>query len=131
MKALEHSEITETYFTDKNQESIFYSEILYLSENIPVQFEKRYVLESFAPKYLKERFKQECSTTYLQKLSTILSQKHTLEAIIPDENLRNILDIAENIACFKVIEKLQIKSQVISCAEQYYPASRYKFHSKI
>jgi GntR family histidine utilization transcriptional repressor len=54
-----------------------------------------------------------------------------LEAIIPDKNLCDILDMEENIACFKVIEKLQIQNKIISYAEQYYPASRYKFHSKI
>lgn len=131
MKILEDSAEIERYFTDINQERVFYSEIIYFSENVPVQFEKRYVLESFAPKYLKELFQRDCSTTYLQKLSAILSQKHTLEAIIPDDNLCNILDIEDNIACFKVIEKLQIQNRMMSCAEQYYPASRYKFHSKI
>ncbi len=128
---LENSTELECYFGNLQQERVFYSEIIYYSENIPVQFEQRYVLESFAPKYLKEQFQRDCSTTYLQKLSATLSQKHTLEAIIPDEKLRNILDVNGNVACFKVSEKLHLQNKMISCAEQYYPASRYKFHSKI
>lgn len=131
MKIIEDQNEIARYFDDISQKRVFYSEILYFNEGTPVQYEKRYVLEAFAPKYLKERFIQDCSTTYLQKLSATLSQKHTLEAIIPSVDLCNILDIEENIACFKVSEKLQIQNKIISCAEQYYPASRYKFHSKI
>lgn len=131
MKILEDSHEIEQYFPDISQKKVFYSEIIYFNEDMPVQYEKRYVLENFAPKYLKERFLQDCSTTYLQKIFSTLSQEHTLEAIIPDINLCNILDIEGHVACFKVFEKLQIQNEIISCAEQYYPASRYKFHSKI
>ncbi|WP_171973705.1 GntR family transcriptional regulator [Wohlfahrtiimonas larvae] len=131
MNVVENLERHELHFYDVDQEKVFYSEIIYLSEGIPIQFEKRYVLASFAPNYLKEQFKRDCSTTYLQKLSTVLSQKHTLEAVIPDEKLRTILKVDDHVACFKICEKLQYKNKLISYAEQYYPASRYKFHSKI
>ena len=102
MKVVDDLDEIGRYFPDINQKRVFYSEILYFNEGTPVQYEKRYVLEAFAPKYLKEQFLLDCSTTYLQKLSATLSQKHTLEAIIPDIDLCNILDIEVNIACFKV-----------------------------
>lgn len=112
-------------------EKILYSEILYFNESYPIQYEKRYVLASFAPNYLKESFMKDCSTTYLQTLSSILTQKHTLEAMIPDQNLSDILQMNPSEACFKVQERLQIRGNIVSYAEQYYPASRYRFHSKV
>ena len=111
--------------------AFFYSEILYFNQNVPIQFEKRYVLKSFAPQYSSEKLQKICSTSYLQTLSPTLSQQHTLEAIVPDAVLQNILQIEAGVACFKVEEILQVHDKVISYAEQYYPASRYKFHSKI
>ena len=119
-------------FKAKNcKNSVFYREIIYFNENSPVQYETRYVCESFAPLYLAESFQKDCTTAYLQKLSPTLSQKHTLEAVIPDEHIRHLLDIGNNEACFKVVERLQIQNKIVSYAVQYYPASRYKFHSKI
>lgn len=113
------------------EEDFFYSEILYLNQEHPIQLEKRYVLKSFAPHYIGEKFQRACTTSYLQSLSPTLSQQHTLEAIMPDDILRDILQIEREIACFKVQEILQVADTIISYAEQYYPASRYKFHSKI
>lgn len=112
-------------------QSLFLSEICYSNNDLPIQYEKRYVVSQFAPQYLKEKFIEACTTTYLQKLSPILSQKHVLDAIIPDETLRNILQIGKGDACFKVIETLLVRNETISIAVQYYPASRYKFYSKI
>lgn len=109
----------------------FYSDILYYSNDIPIQFEKRYVSQAFAPQYLAQTFQIDCSTSYLQKLSPILSQKHTLDAMIPDAKLRQILEIEAGEACFKVSETLAVNQKIISFCEQFYPASRYQFHSKI
>lgn len=113
------------------EQALFYSEICYFSNHIPIQYEKRYVSTDFAPQYLSETFLIDCSTTYLQKISPILSQKHVLEAIIPNDDLCQILKIAQGEACFKITEKLLVQHQLVSIAEQYYPASRYKFHSKV
>ena len=125
------AQILQKYFQNEVKESLFYSEMIYFSNGIAIQYERRYVLASFASHYLKKSFKSTCSTTYLQSLSSTLSQKHTLEAIIPDEDLSNILEIKQLEACFKVTEKLLIQNDVMSYAEQFYPASRYRFHSKI
>lgn len=126
------TQILQDYFNvDSGESALFYSEMIYFSNGAPIQYEKRYVLVSFAGQYLKKTFKSACSTTYLQTLSPTLSQKHTLEAIIPDEDLCNILRLDSPEACFKVTEKLLIQKEVVSWAEQYYPASRYRFHSKI
>lgn len=109
----------------------FYSEIIYCHQHDPLQFEKRSVLRSFAPNYLQETFQKMCTTTYLHSINATLSQQHTLEAIIPNQELCDLLAITPDIACFKVKEILQVNQQVVSYAEQYYPASRYQFHSKI
>lgn len=130
-KAQDPQKICERYFESRDNESLFFSEILYKNEKTPLQYEKRYVLTTFAPHYLTHAFHKECSTVYLQTLSPILSQKHTLEAIIPDKPLSQLLEIPNTEACFKVVEILLIRGKVISYAEQFYPASRYKFHSKI
>lgn len=125
--------ILEQYFSVENVESsdIFYSEIIYNNALSPIQYEKRYVLASFAPKYLKQTFDKDCALTYLQALSPILSQKHTLEAIIPNSLVQERLQLVQGEACFKVTEELLIREQIISYSEQFYAASRYKFHSKI
>lgn len=134
-KVLADQETLKTFFGIDSQQHIqepcFYSEICYFSNGQPIQYEQRYVLASFAPNYLKETFESICSATYLQKLSPILSQQHILEAIIPDADLRAILDTGADEAGFKVTEKLKINHKIVSYAKQYYPASRYKFHSKI
>ena len=109
----------------------FYSEILYLSNGIPIQYEQRTLLAAFAPRYEEEHFTHYCSSTYLLNLVPTLSQKHRLEAIIPNDELKRILAIGEEEACFKVVEKLQMQGKLRAYAEQYYPASRYQFHSKI
>ena len=116
---------------DEIGQSFQYSEIIYCSNEEPIQYEKRYVDESFAPQYLMQNFERYCSTIYLQSLSPILTQKHTLEAIVPDQHLCEILEIGKSDACFKVTEKLLMKNKIISIAKQYYPASRYQLHSKV
>lgn len=108
-----------------------YSEILYLSNGIPIQYEIRTLLAAFAPRYEEEHFTHHCSSAYLLNLVPALSQKHRLEAMIPSPELKKILSIGGEEACFKVIEKLQIQGKLRSYAEQFYPASRYQFHSKI
>lgn len=130
-EVLADKETLKTYFGIDIQEPCFYSEICYFSNGQPIQYEQRYVLASFAPNYLKETFESFCSATYLQKLSPILSQRHILEAIIPDTDLRAILDMRVDEAGFKVTEKLKISHKIVSYSKQFYPASRYKFHSKI
>ncbi|MHC5225384.1 GntR family transcriptional regulator [Ignatzschineria sp. LJL83] len=123
--------LTDDEIYDDIGQSFQYSEIIYYSNRAPIQYEKRYVVESFAPQYLLQNFERHCSTLYLQSLSPILTQKHTLEAVVPDQNLRQILEIGKSDACFKVTEKLLMKDKIVSVAEQYYPASRYQLHSKI
>ena len=109
----------------------WYSEVLYGNSQAPIQLEQRYVLESFAPKYLKQSFSKDCTMIYLQQLSPILTKKHILTAIIPDEKLQNFLKLGNGEACFKIMESLYLKHQLVSYAEQYYPASRYQFHSNV
>lgn len=108
-----------------------YSEILYLSNGVPIQYEKRTLLAAFAPRYEEEHFLHHCSSAYLLNLVPALSQKHRLEAIIPSLELQKILALDGEEACFKVIEKFQIQEKLRSYAEQFYPASRYQFHSRI
>lgn len=110
---------------------LFYSEILYFKDQSPIQYEKRAVLAQFAPGYGGENFEQDCSTAYLLGVSPILSQQHRLEAIVPSREICELLQIEQGEACFKVVEKLLLRQQVVSYAEQYYPASRYQFHSKV
>ncbi len=133
MKVTDPQSVLEQYFSVENGQSadIFHSEMIYYNGQSPIQYERRYVLASFAPEYLKQSFSDACSLTYLQSLSSILSQKHMLEAVIPDSFLQKSLQLESGEACFKVTERLSIREQIISYAEQFYAASRYKFHSSI
>lgn len=118
------------HFDVSKKDALLCSEMIYLSDHVPIQYEKRYVLPEFMPNYLTVDFQKQCSLSWLLNGAVVLSQTHTLEAVISDDDLDDYLEISHE-ACFKITEKLLLNNRVISIAEQYCPSSRFRFNSKI
>jgi GntR family histidine utilization transcriptional repressor len=108
---------------------VFRSVIVHLEDDLPIQLENRYVIASLVPGYLEQDFTASTPNEYLSKTCPISSIEHIVEAILPDENVQQHLDIDSNTACLLVNRRTWSDGRLISYACLTHPGTRYKLRS--
>lgn len=111
-------------------DSCEHSRMLHFQDDIPIQLEHRWVNSIIAPQYHLQDFLEMTPSEYLSSLAPVTEAEHTVEAIIGDEKIRQMLHLDADEAVLLLERKTWCHNQLVSYAKLYHPGSRYRLGSK-
>jgi GntR family histidine utilization transcriptional repressor len=110
--------------------AVFRSIIVHLANNRPVQLADRYVNPSFAPQYLKQDFTLITPSQYLFQLGPLTEVEHIVEAILPDSQMQELLEMEATEPCLFIRRRTWSNSVVVTSAKLVYPGSRFRLSGR-
>jgi GntR family histidine utilization transcriptional repressor len=114
----------------KIETDIYFTEIIHLEDNIPLQLERRWVNPEFVPDYIKQDFSQATPNEYLTKNCPLSSIEHTVEAMIASTYIQQHLHLLQHAPCLLLNRRTWSNENLISVALLYHPADKYKLTLK-
>lgn len=115
----------------KNNEHVFYSEVLHLENGEPIQLEQRYVNASLVPEYLLQDFTKITPHEYLSSVAPLTEATHEIEAILANSEICQQLTIETTIPCLQVKRRTWSKQGVVSVAILTSPGDKYRLGSRL
>ena len=115
----------------KNNEHVFYSEILHLENDETIQLEQRYVNASLVPEYLLQDFSQITPHEYLSSVAPLTEATHEIEAVLAKANICQQLEINSSTPCLQVKRRTWSKQGVVSFAMLTSPGDKYRLGSHL
>lgn len=110
----------------------FHSIVIHKSNDIPVQYEERWVNPAIASGYLEQDFSDVTTGEYLDGISGPLQRvHHILEAILPNSATCKLLHVEPNEPCLLLMRKTWAMDLVATDNNFIYPGSRYRFEGDI
>ncbi|MFY2508560.1 histidine utilization repressor [Vibrio pectenicida] len=110
---------------------VFYSEIIHLEDESPIQYELRWINSLYAPDYLNQDFTQMTPNQYLSDNCPLSAIEHTVEAIAACDHVRSALKLGLNEPCLLLNRRTWSEDKLVSSALLYHPGTRYKLSSKV
>ncbi len=104
---------------------VFFLSAVHLQDELPIQFEERYVNPKLVPEFIQQDFNRETSTAYLLKQFRPDEMEHVVSAVIPDLQVQNFLKIERNQPCLQLKRRTWINQQVVTQVTLTYPGNRY------
>lgn len=109
---------------------LFHLVMVHTDNGVPVQLEDRYVNPFVAPRFNDQDFAATTPTAYLVAAVPVDELEHTVEAIMPTPEQRELLDINEHEPCLALHRRSWSRGHVVTVATLIYPASRYALYSR-
>jgi GntR family histidine utilization transcriptional repressor len=109
-----------------------------LNNKSAIQVEERFINPIVAPNYLKQDFTLQTPSAYLSSLSPLTEADHWVEAVMPDNQMAQWLNMNSKTPCLKLSrrtysfqEKLanknsKAKKTIVNFAMLYHPGDRYR-----
>ncbi len=105
---------------------VFKSVLIHYEESLPIQLEVRFVNTHLIPNYLAQDFTQITPHEYLCAEAPLTEASHIIEAVMPDKDIADLLNLTDSEPCLKLTRRTWSKKGVVSYALLYYPGSRYR-----
>jgi len=105
---------------------VFHLVLIHHESAIPIQIEHRYVLQDFAPECLQQDFTSVTPSAYLSAISPLQEAEHVVRAAMPDESIRDGLEMADAEPCLVVSRRTWAHGRPVSFARLYHPGSRFE-----
>jgi GntR family histidine utilization transcriptional repressor len=105
---------------------VFYLVLIHHENALPIQVEHRFVLEDFAPDWLQQDFTATTPSAYLSAISPLQEAEQVVRAVMPDDDIREHLDMADREPCLVVSRRTWAHGRPVSFARLYHPGSRYE-----
>lgn len=109
---------------------VFHSVIIHMDSGIPIQYSERYISPTVAPLYLEQDFKNTTPSEYLLSIAPVRQAEHSIEAVIPDPDVRGYLDIASEEPCICLKRRTWSFNRVATFTTMISPGSRYKLKGR-
>jgi len=110
----------------RTNHEIFKSLLVHYENELPVQYEERYVNAELVPEYMEQDFTKITPHAYLMKVAPLTEGEHLVEAVKPDEYECQLLQIELDEPCLKVNRRTWSGKEIISSSRLLYPGSRYQ-----
>ncbi|PKG38956.1 histidine utilization repressor [Psychromonas sp. Urea-02u-13] len=110
----------------KIEATVYFTEIIHLEDDVPLQLERRWVNPDFASDYIKQDFSKATPNEYLTKHCPLSSIEHTVEAITSSEYIQQQLHLSPHAPCLLLNRRTWSNENLISVALLYHPADKYK-----
>ncbi|QIR15978.1 histidine utilization repressor [Shewanella aestuarii] len=105
---------------------VFYSVLVHCEQGLPLQVEERFVNPKLVPDYLKQDFSQQTPHEYLSLVAPLTEARHTVEAIVANEQIQQRLGINASEPCLQIIRRTWSKLGVVSFARLVHPGSKFR-----
>lgn len=115
----------------KNNEDVFYSEILHYENDDAIQLEQRFVNISLVPDYLLQNFTIITPHEYLSSVAPLTEATHEIEAILASDEICQQLDMQPTTPCLQVKRRTWSKQGVVSVAILTSPGDKYRLGSHL
>lgn len=109
---------------------VFHTLIIHREDGVPIQLEERTVNPAVAPDYLALDFTQTTPNEYLMRQAPLSEVEHTLEAVLPDKRVQDLLEIGPDEPCLKLHRRTWSRGLVASRAWLTHPGSRYRISAR-
>lgn len=104
----------------------FHSLVVHRENGLPVQLEDRYVNPDVVPGYLEADLHQTTATEFLVATIHADEIEHTVEAIMPDDRARKLLELDKAVPCLSLRRRTWSGGAVVTVAQLLYPGPRYR-----
>lgn len=105
---------------------IFHSLILHFESERPIQLESRHVCPTLAPDYLNMDFTKITPNAYLTSVAPLHTVEHIVRAMIPTEEVRELLEMGINEPCLVLRRRTWTEGRPVSLADLSHPGSRFE-----
>jgi GntR family transcriptional regulator, histidine utilization repressor len=106
---------------------VYHSIMVHMNRETPIQLADRYVHPIVAPDYLQQDFSSITANQYLRNVAPIIRVAHTVEAVIPEAWIRELLQINHTEPCLALQRTTWTRKLTATRSTFYYPGSRYRF----
>ena len=103
---------------------------VHYQDNVPIQFEDRYVNPRLCADFMSVDFSQVTATRYLMDLFEPDEIEHIVRAQIPTAQESKILSLNDNEACLCLSRRTWKNNQVVTYVSLIYPGSRYELAAR-
>ena len=110
----------------KNNEQVFFSQVLHFENDEPIQLEQRYVNAALVPEYLLQDFTQITPHEYLSAVAPLTEATHEIEAILTSDDFAKLLNINTSEPCLQVKRRTWSSQGVVSVAILTAPGNKYR-----
>ncbi|MCQ8879216.1 histidine utilization repressor [Pseudoalteromonas shioyasakiensis] len=108
-------------------DSVVYRSVLVHNENEhPLQVEERFVNPALASNYLQQDFTASTPHEYLSSVAPLTEARHTVEAIMPNSEMCQWLNLYHEEPCLQVIRRTWSSQGIVSFARLVSPGSKYR-----
>ncbi|TMP05660.1 histidine utilization repressor [Pseudoalteromonas sp. S3178] len=108
-------------------DSVVYRSVLVHNENEkPLQVEERFVNPELAKGYLQQDFTLLTPHEYLSNVAPLTQARHTVEAIMPNNEMCQWLNLYNEEPCLQVIRRTWSSKGIVSFARLVSPGSKYR-----
>ncbi|MDC9524511.1 histidine utilization repressor [Pseudoalteromonas sp. Angola-30] len=108
-------------------DSLVYRSVLVHNENDkPLQVEERFVNPALALGYLQQDFSALTPHEYLSSVAPLTQARHTVEAIMPNSQMCQWLNLYNEEPCLQVIRRTWSTKGIVSFARLVSPGSKYR-----
>ncbi len=109
---------------------LFHSVIVHCENEVPIQYEERWVNPAVAPDYLNQDFAAQTPTDYLMQLESAPEVEQVIEAVLPTPETAQALAIDVRQPCLRVTRRTWRGRQVVTVAHLVHPGSRYRLGTR-
>jgi GntR family histidine utilization transcriptional repressor len=104
----------------------FHSRIAHFENDVPIQFEDRYVNSLVFPEYLGQNFEVETPNEYMMRLAPAQGAQYWITARKANAMVRQSLLMPIGEPCLVLRPRTRAQGQIASDVTLWHPASRYK-----
>ncbi len=115
----------------KQEQKVFYSEVLHLENDQPIQLEQRYVNNGLIPDYLTQDFSQLTPHEYLSSQAPLTEATHEIEAVLAQPDVCQLLGIESHMPCLQIKRRTWSTQGVVSLAILTAPGHKYRLGSHL
>ena len=107
------------------EQRVFHIRLVHYQDAEPIQFEDRYVNPALDPGFLDVDFQRITPTQHLLALFQPDELEHVVQAVMPSQQVRRALAMAQGEPCLRLRRRTWKDSQVVTVVSLYYPGTRY------
>ncbi|MCF2848707.1 histidine utilization repressor [Pseudoalteromonas sp. ACER1] len=105
---------------------VYRSVIVHNENEQPLQVEERFVNPALAKDYLQQDFHSLTPHEYLSQNAPLTEARHTVEAIMPNQEMCEWLNLYNEEPCLQVIRRTWSSQGIVSFARLVSPGSKYR-----
>ncbi|MFY8273896.1 histidine utilization repressor [Pseudoalteromonas sp. SSDWG2] len=105
---------------------VYHSVLVHYENDAPLQVEERFVNPKLAPQYLQQDFKVITPHEYLSKAAPLTEVRHTVEAITPNAQMCEWLNLYNEEPCLQIIRRTWSQQGIVSFTRLVSPGSKYR-----